>query len=235
MDSTAFLIGFVAMSIGSLAIYATGSKAAAVRHHTQIHSLVPFIAATAYLAMYLVTFVLQRGDGVALYLPRYADWIFTTPLLLAGLVALALHEHPRQGGYLVAIIGLDALMILAGLLSAISLDGSARLIWFLWSCAAFVGVYYMLWGPLRERSDSYGGELARIYRQNAMQLSVVWLIYPVVFAVGPEGLGMISAAASVWAILVLDVIAKVGYGFMAGARLKHAEPELAQREERRLA
>lgn len=235
MESTALLIGFVAMSVGSLAIYATGSKSNAIRHHTQIHALVPFIAATAYLAMYLGNFVWDRGDGALVYLPRYVDWIFTTPLLLAGLVALALHEHPRQGGYLTAIIGLDALMILTGLLSAISLNGTTRLIWFLWSCAAFAGVYYLLWGPLRERSANYGGDLDKVYRQNALQLSVVWLAYPVVFALGPEGFGTISSAASVWAILVLDVAAKVGYGFLVGERLKTAEPELERREARRLA
>ncbi|MBB3950492.1 hypothetical protein [Aureimonas jatrophae] len=44
MESTALLIGFIVMSIGSLGIYATGSKTSAIRHHTQIHSLVPFIA-----------------------------------------------------------------------------------------------------------------------------------------------------------------------------------------------
>ncbi|MBB3951512.1 bacteriorhodopsin [Aureimonas jatrophae] len=235
MESTALLIGFIVMSIASIGIYVTGSKASAIRHHTQIHALVPFIAATAYLAMYLGTFVMDRGDGVTLYVPRYGDWIFTTPLLLSSLVALALHEHPRQGGYVVAIVGLDALMILTGLLSAMSLDGSTRLVWFLWSCAAFAGVYFMLWGPLRERSASYGGALNEVYRKNALQLSVVWLIYPVVFAVGPEGLGIISGAASVWAILILDIIAKVVYGFTAGERLKKAEPELVKREERRLA
>ena len=83
MESTALLVGFVVMSIGSLALYATGSKDPAVRHHTQFHALVPFIAATSYLAMYLGTFVLTRADNVAIYVPRYADWAFTTPILLA--------------------------------------------------------------------------------------------------------------------------------------------------------
>ncbi|MBB3950824.1 bacteriorhodopsin [Aureimonas jatrophae] len=235
MEKTALLTGFVVMSLGSLALYAKGPKSNAVRHHTQIHSLVPFIAATSYLAMYLGTMVLTRQDGVTLYLPRYADWLFTTPLLLAGLVALALHEHPRQGGYLVAIIGLDALMIVTGLLSAISFDGTVRLVWFLWSCAAFAGVYAILWGPLRQRSASYGGALDEAYRKNTTQLSVVWLAYPVVFALGPEGFGTISSAASVWIILILDVVAKVVYGYVAGERLKAAEPELQRREERRLA
>ena len=40
------------MSIGLLAIYAKGSKAAEIRHHAYLHAVVPFIAATAYLAMY---------------------------------------------------------------------------------------------------------------------------------------------------------------------------------------
>lgn len=235
MESTPLLIGFIVMSIASIGLYAHGAKSPAVRHHTQIHSLVPFIAATSYLAMYLGTMVMTRGDGVTLYLPRYVDWTFTTPLLLAGLVALALHEHPRQGGYLTVIIGLDVLMIVTGLLSAISLDGPTRLIWFLWSCAAFAGLYYILWGPLRQRSASYGGTLDATYRSNLTQLTVVWLLYPLVFALGPEGLGLISSLASVWAILVLDVIAKVVYGYMVGERIKQAEPELARREERRTA
>ena len=51
MDGMAFLIGFTILSLGSLAIYVTGSKEPPSRHHTLLHASVPFIAATAYLAM----------------------------------------------------------------------------------------------------------------------------------------------------------------------------------------
>ena len=51
MDQTAFLIGFSVMSVASLAIYVTGKKTQPSGHHTLLHASVPFIAATAYLAM----------------------------------------------------------------------------------------------------------------------------------------------------------------------------------------
>ena len=229
METTPLLIGFVVMSLASIALYAHGSKDLSVRHHTFLHALVPFIAATSYLAMYLGTFVLTRSDGVTLYVPRYVDWTFTTPLLLANLSLVSLHERSRSAGYITTIIGLDVAMILTGLLSALTVDPSQRLVWYLWSCAAFLGVLYMIWGPLRERSRSYGGKIDEVFRKNAAFLTVVWLIYPIVFALGPEGRGIISSTASVWSILVLDIVAKVVYGFVSGERLKSAEAELAAR------
>ena len=68
-DNLPLVIGFVIMSLGSLGIYAHGSKHPEIRHHTNFHSLVPFIAATAYLAMalgvvlVLVMLVLLVGVG----------------------------------------------------------------------------------------------------------------------------------------------------------------------------
>ena len=53
MNPVIFLIGFALMAVSSLAIYAHGSKDPAIRHHPYFHAVVPFIAATAYLAMFL--------------------------------------------------------------------------------------------------------------------------------------------------------------------------------------
>lgn len=86
------LLGFIVMSLGSLAIYATGSKDPEWRHHTQMHSLVPFIAATSYLAMALGTGVLTVHGDETLFLARYVDWSITTPILLTGLTLTALHD-----------------------------------------------------------------------------------------------------------------------------------------------
>lgn len=46
-------------------------------------------------------------------------------------------------------------------------------------------------------------------------LSILWLIYSVILAVAPDGRGLISNVASVLSIAVLDVAAKMVYGFMA--------------------
>ena len=161
------LLGFVIMSLASLGIYATGSKNPEWRHHTHAHALVPFIAATAYLAMTLGTGILTIHGDETLFLARYADWSVTTPILLTGLTLTALHEHHRHSGYVVSIIVLDALMIVTGLLAAISTNPAVRWIWFLWSSAAFAGVLYMIWVPLRRWSETYGGRLNDIYKANA--------------------------------------------------------------------
>ena len=222
MALTPFFVGFVIMSLSSLAIYATGSKLEPTRHHTYYHATVPFIAATAYLAMAFGIGDVLKIDGTVTLMARYADWTFTTPILLAGLVLTALHERKEASGFLVAIIALDVLMIVTGLISSLAVIPFVKLVWFLWSTAAFLGVLYILWVPLRALSRSYGGPLDPAYTKNLSVLSIVWILYPVVFAVGPEGIQSMSPTASAWAILVLDVIAKVVYAFFAATNIDRA-------------
>ncbi|KLE34436.1 bacteriorhodopsin [Aurantiacibacter luteus] len=215
-----FLVGFVVMALASLAIYLHGDKRQEFRHHAQFHSVVPFIAATAYLAMWLGTGTIDGPDGAPVYLARYADWATTTPILLAGLILTGLHEHPRHSTYILPAIVLDVIMIATGLAAALSADETAKWVWFGWSCAAFAGVLFMLWGPVRAIGDRLGGRLEQVYRGNLVFLTAVWLVYPLVFALGPEGLGVIAIGLENWAVLVLDVTAKVVYGFVATARFK---------------
>lgn len=217
-----FLVGFVIMSLASLAIYAKGSKAPEIRHHTYFHAAVPFIAATSYLAMTFGLGDIIHGAGVTTFAARYVDWTFTTPILLAGLILLGLHEHGRAAGFLVAAITLDVLMIATGLISSLVDAPGIKLAWYLWSFAAFFGVLYILWGPVRAISTAEGDPMAGAFRANLTFLTVVWCLYPIVFALAPEGLRVISAAASAIAILVLDVIAKVVYAFTSASNIEKA-------------
>lgn len=222
MDHTVFLVGFTIMSLSSLAIYARGSKAVDIRHHTYFHATVPFIAATSYLAMYLGLSEMEVVGGGTTFIARYADWSLTTPILLTGLVLLGLHERGRAAGFLVSVIVLDVLMIVTGLLSSLSVAPAAKLIWFLWSCVAFLGVLYILWVPVRAISGAEGGAMTSAYTKNVSFLTIVWFAYPIVFAIGPEGTHGISSLATAWAILVLDVIAKVVYAFTSATNIEKA-------------
>jgi bacteriorhodopsin len=227
MDQTAFLIGFTVMSLGSLAIYATGKKSYPAGHHTLLHASVPFIAATAYLAMAFGIGTLLSFDGSITYLARYLDWSVTTPILLAGLVLAAFHEHGKPGtvgGYLTAIIVLDVLMILTGLISSLAPASPAKWVWYVWSCVAFVGVLYLLWGPLLKQARSHSAALGTAYTKNLTFLTVVWFLYPIVFLLGPEGLKVITDPTSVWAFLIMDIVAKVVYAFYAAVNLDKALP-----------
>jgi bacteriorhodopsin len=230
MDQTTFLIGFSVMSLASLAIYAQGSKEPPSRHHTLLHASVPFIAATAYLAMAFGIGTIAESNGSITYVARYVDWTFTTPLLLAGLVLTACHDRGRTGeigGYMTAIIVLDVVMIEAGLVSSLAEAPLIKWAWYLWSCTAFVGVLYLLWGPLRAMAVERGAALGRAYNRNNVFLTVIWFLYPIIFLLGPEGLKIITDPASVWAILIADVIAKVVYAFYAANNLDSALREHA--------
>jgi bacteriorhodopsin len=231
MDQTAFMIGFTVMSLASLAIYAKGSKAPPSSHHTLLHASVPFIAATAYLAMAFGIGTLIKDDGSATYFARYADWTFTTPILLSSLVLLAFHERGKTGevgGYLTAIIVLDVIMIETGVISSLAEAPVVKWVWFLWSCVAFLGVLYMLWVPLRAMAVERGHALGTAYTKNVTFLTVIWFLYPIVFLIGPEGLKIITDPASVWAILIMDIVAKVIYAFYAASNLDKALNEHAR-------
>ncbi|MBF7142931.1 MULTISPECIES: bacteriorhodopsin [Pseudomonas] len=224
MIQTPLLIGFIIMSLASLAIYAKGAHRGPLTSHTLIHAAVPFIAATAYLAMYLGVGNLIKPDGTVTYIARYLDWAFTTPLLLAGVVSsayLAAREREGQAGFVASIVTLDVVMIVTGLVASLAPYGTLKWVFFAWSCAAFAGVLYLLWKPLAAVAGQQPA-LGAAYRRNTGFLSVLWLIYPVVFAVGPEGIWMVSDAATVWAFLVLDVLAKVVYAFTSERNLKAA-------------
>ena len=225
------LIGFTIMSLASLAIYAHGDKRNEFLHHTQFHSVVPFIAATAYLAMTLGIGRLDMGDGETLFLARYADWVVTTPILLTGLIVTGLHEHPRHSTYILPAVVLDALMIITGLLAAISSNEAEKWFWFAWSCVAFLGVIWLLLGPVMKATRELGGKMTDIYKANMTFLLLVWLIYPVEWFLGPQGIGAFGTAGDAWAILVLDVTAKVVYGFVATARFKSLSLADADRRE----
>ncbi|MEW4448925.1 bacteriorhodopsin [Qipengyuania sp. JC766] len=224
------VIGFVVMALGSLAIYAHGDKRTEYLHHTQFHSVVPFIAATAYLAMTLGIGRLELVSGETIFLARYADWIVTTPILLTGLVMAGLHEHPRHSTYILPVVILDALMIVTGLLGALATNEAEKWIWFAWSCAAFVGIIWLLLGPVMRAAKALGGELTKVYTANLAFLLIVWSIYPLEWALGPQGLGLFDAVADAWVILVLDVTAKVIYGFVATARFKKLSLDAADRK-----
>jgi len=66
------------------------------------------------------------------------------------------------------------------------------------------------------------------YRRNATILSVVWLIYPIILAVAPDGLNIVSDVTGVLVIAIIDVVAKVVYGLLAVAEdIKTTDRDLA--------
>lgn len=210
-------IGFIGMAIGSVVILIQmGRQTPAEESHGVIHSIVPMIAAALYLLMALNQGGITIDNGRNFLWARYADWSVTTPLLLIGLALTAMDDLRRRPGLLVGLVGADIYMILTGLVAGYSPTGSAdKWIWFLMSCGAFLAVYWVIWWPLRAEAERAGN--ASDYRRDAAILSILWLLYPVVFIFGTDGLLVISPALSALCFMVLDVVSKVGYGILSTA------------------
>ena len=216
----------VVMLAGGLLILARGKRRTASEGlNTVLHGIVPIIAACLYFAMatgqglvLLPTDAAANGAAATtriFYFARYIDWTFTTPLLLLSLSLIAMHNGPKRPGPIVGAILADVMMIGTAFAFGASETGWMKWIWFAVSCAAFLGVYYVIWVSQLQANAGERLDIQSDYRRYATILSVVWLIYPIILAVSPDGLNIVPDTASVLVIAIIDVLAKVVYGLMA--------------------
>jgi halorhodopsin len=141
---------------------------------------------------------------------RYLTWAFSTPLILAALGWLA--DVDRAD--LFAVIAADVGMCLTGLAAALTTSSLAmRWAFYAVSCAFFLVVLYALvveWPVAAEAAGTDG-----IFSTLRALTVVLWLGYPVVWAVGIEGLALVdSAALTSWGYSALDVFAKYVFAFL---------------------
>ncbi len=225
-SSTILGITTVVMFAGGLLILFTGKRRTPSEElHTVCHGIVPIIAACSYFAMaigqgsVLLPTDIAVATGTAatrtFYYARYVDWSFTTPLLLLTLSLTAMHAGPKRTGAITGVILADVMMIVTAFAFGASTFAFAKWAWFIISCIAFLGVYYVLWIPNMQANASEREDIRSTYRRNAAVLSGLWLLYPIVLAFAPDGLNVISDGLSVLCIAVLDVVAKVVYGLSA--------------------
>lgn len=232
------------MTGGGLFILLTGKRRTASEElSTVLHGIVPLIAACSYFAMatgqgaVILGSVIQGTDAAAagtgagriFYFARYIDWTFTTPLLLVTLSLTAMHAGEKRMGAIAGAVLADLMMILTALFFGASEVAWIKWTWFIISCVAFLGVYYVIWVSNMQANALERDDVQVAYRRNAVLLSVLWLIYPIILAVAPDGLNWVSDTFSILVIAILDVFAKVVYGLMSvTADTKMTDRDLAE-------
>ena len=239
MDSHSLLwLTTFIMTGGGLFILLTGKRRTPSEElQTVLHGIVPLIAACSYFAMATGQGAITLGADAAagagagriFYFARYIDWTFTTPLLLVTLCMTAMHAGEKRAGAFAGIVLADLMMILTAFFFGASEVAWIKWTWFLVSCVAFLGVYYVVWVSNMQANALERDDVQANYRREAAILSVLWLIYPIILAVAPDGLHWIGDAASVLLIGILDVVSKVVYGLMAVASdTKTTDRDLAE-------
>ena len=215
-ETTWFWIGVVGMALGAAALSLLGGRRTQDEEaHTVIHGIVCVIAACSYFAMAIGQGGIELEQDRIFWFARYVDWSVTTPLLLLGLTITALHGAHRRPVLVGAVLGADVLMIVTGLFSGLSADPLGRWGWYVISCAAFAVVYLVLFGPLLREARARDHERSRAYGHHVVVLAALWLVYPVVVALGPEGAGVWESVVTTACLAVVDLLAKVGYGLLS--------------------
>jgi bacteriorhodopsin len=176
--------------------------------------LIPGIAAASYLSMFfgfgLTQVTLTTGTTLDIYWARYADWLFTTPLLLLDIALLAGADWRDIG----ALVSLDAFMIVTGLAATLMKIPVARYAFWTISTIAMLFLLYFLVVTVG-RAANEGSEATQSTFNTLRNLIVVaWSIYPVAWLVGTEGLGLVGLYGETLIFMVLDLLAKVGFGFI---------------------
>jgi bacteriorhodopsin len=175
------------------------------------------IAASLYLAM-----IFKQGftyiEGRPAYLTRYITWTFSTPLTLILLSYLGRTSIPIAA----SLIGADVYMIVTGFIATISIKPISN-IWYVVSCGAYAGLVYLLLKPYRQQAEQHHPRAKKVFTRLLTVHLSIWTAYPIVWILASTGFGVIDGAIESACYTILDVAAKVGFGFLALNSLKNLE------------
>ena len=211
-DSFWYILYIASMAAGALLFFVWSRNPKGVpKDEYWVAIMMPIWSGLAYLAMLTGQGVVQGPDGETLYLARYIDWLVTTPLLLWALVSTAHFFRPVDRPLLAGLIAADVVMILSGLMADIAVSDASRWLWFAVGVACLAIIASITWGRLRGDAYADGPELGRAYDKVAAFLTVAWIGYPVIWALGPTGADVIGPGLSIPLLVLLPIASKVGF------------------------
>jgi sensory rhodopsin len=208
--TTWFTLGTLGMVAGTIGLgYGATKLPTADRRPFLLVVLVPGIAAVAYGLMTLGIGGIDTPGGTV-YVPRYVDWLLTTPLNVTYIALLA-GAGTKLLGKLNALMGGT---IVFGLLGALLAPPLSFLL-FAAGGLCFVGVLYLLYGEVTRITDEGTERHEDLIRKLRLFITVLWLIYPVIWLLAPAGFGLMDLETTSLVVSYIDVVAKVGFGLIA--------------------
>ena len=207
--TTWFGVGAVGMAVGTL-LFAWGWVTADSdsRKYYATLTAISGIAAVAYTVMAFEIGWQTVGDSRTVFLPRYIDWLLTTPLLVLYLALLADASRGMIGKLALA----NVLVIVPGMVAAL-IPGVERYGLFAVGGLAFVWLVYLLVRPLTARVREQRTESLFLSLRNLTV--ILWSVYPIIWVLGTPGLDLLTPVVDVMLIMYLDLITKVGFGLIA--------------------
>ncbi|MFC5279748.1 bacteriorhodopsin [Halorubrum rubrum] len=180
--------------------------------------MVPLVSISSYLGLasgLTVSFLEMpaghrlAGEEVLTMWGRYLTWALSTPMILLALGLLAGSNVTKLFTAIVADIG----MCVTGLAAALTTSSYAlRWFWYAVSCAFFAVVLYVL--LVEWSADAEAAGTADIFDTLKVLTVVLWLGYPIFWALGAEGFAVLDVAITSWAYSGMDIVAKYVFAFL---------------------
>lgn len=219
MTQTWLWMGCIGMTLGAI-FFGFGANSAKNETWKIVYILNFFIAAIAaglYLAM-----ALKQGFNIIYdrptYWVRYITWTFSTPLTLVLLGFLGGTSIP----IVASMIGADIYMIATGFVAAIS-PKPISYIWYVVSCGAYLGLAYLLLRPYRVGAVQKHPRSKKVFHKLLTVHLILWSAYPIVWILAKTGFDVISSDVETFFYVLLDLSAKVGFGFLSLNSLRKLE------------
>ena len=216
-----FWIGTVAMALGS--VYFGLAAARAPERRWQIlwtlYFFICLIAVVLYLVMATGYGAYVSADGTRTTWVRYVTWFTSTPLLLLALTWLGRSSLPLVAG----LLGANAFMIGTGFVATILPEDALSLTWWTISTGAYLAIAWAFVGRYKREAKAALPASASVFDRLVVVHLVLWTAYPVVWLLSPEGFDVVGDTWEAGLFTVLDVAAKVGFGFLAANSLRTIE------------
>jgi bacteriorhodopsin len=111
-------------------------------------------------------------------------------------------------------------MITCGLLADLQEDRTARYAFYAAGVVALLGIFYLVAVPLRRVALQQPPEMAAVHKEVAVLLAVLWTGYPVIWLLGPSGLGLFGGVTDTALFVLLPILSKVGWSIVDLGRLR---------------
>jgi bacteriorhodopsin len=183
------------------------------RHDGNQDSYVTTLFVTAIAAATYFAKACHMGDftinGIVVPLPRYIDWITTTPLMLYELCHIA---HASFGSTFMVIL-CDVLMLATGIIEAMipwRPHKGIKQVWFILSCWFFVLMLLVIHFDVAKKAEKQNEVAANLFKQLEYLTIAVWSLYPIIVGIGRANTGLITKPIEDIALCLMDVVAKIG-------------------------
>eukprot|EP00854_Cymbomonas_tetramitiformis_P024677 gene24677-30028_t len=141
-------------------------------------------------------------------------WLMTTPVILIHLSALPEEDESHLTKGLLIMVTSNQAQLVFGITACFAQDGLKILMIFLSSASALV-LYVAAFNLYKEALIIYPEEAKVKLGTMCFLFFTTWTLFPIFFALGPEGFGQITLSTSVVLHAVNDLFAKNLWGYLA--------------------